>query len=220
MTTTVSTSTSTSTSSVLRLLTFVTITTFAVTDVVTFVAGDDTSRNAHFTMEFIPTFKNGLPHKCNPEEVRRMETFLGRVLADETGLTEHNVEYIEKFYEPQPHHNHMQRHHNAKVRGFDFTFDCPGVHQDDAETAIEACEESDWCRVLCRDEDVRPGHASLTQMANDLKQKLHTSSKTLELDPVHGVKCLGHTEQLDFHLMVSVSPPDNTDNNNPGAEEL
>mmetsp|Transcript_45649 Transcript_45649/g.111171 ORF Transcript_45649/g.111171 Transcript_45649/m.111171 type:complete len:212 (+) Transcript_45649:272-907(+) len=174
------------------------------------VSGDHTSRNAHFTMEFIPTFKNGLPHKCSEPEIAKMETFLGQLLAKETGLEEHDVEYIEKMYEPQPHHSHMQRHQHAKIRGFDFTFDCPGVAMDHAEDAIEACEASDWCRVLCRDENVRPGHESLTEMANTLKQKLHTSSKSLEVNPIYGVKCLGHTEQLDFHLMVSVSPPENT----------
>jgi hypothetical protein len=164
------------------------------------------ARNAHFTMEFIPTFKNGLPHKCNPNEVKVMETFLGDILAKETGMVEHSVEYLDRMYDANEHRtsggsaasNHMKRHHFNKVRGFDFTFDCPtqGDHY--------SCPENDWCHVLCLDETVRPGHASLTEQASQLKDRLHRHAKTLE--GPYDIRCLGQTANLDFHLLVSVSP--------------
>jgi hypothetical protein len=147
-------------------------------------------------MEFIPTFKNGLPHKCNPSEVQIMEKFLGDLLIKETGMAEHNVEYLDQMYEADESHSPMKRHHFNKVRGFDFSMECP------ADAA--ACGSSDWCHLLCNDETVHPGHESLTTMASNLKEKLHTESKALE-GPFN-VRCLGHTEQLDFHLLVAVSP--------------
>jgi len=161
------------------------------------------AKNAHFTMEFIPTFKNGLPHKCHPDEIKVMETFLGDMLTEETGMVEHSVEYLDQMYDPNDSSttagsalHHMKRHHFSKVRGFDFTFDCP--------TQGEKCPDNDWCHVLCLDESVKPGHRSLTDRANNLKAKLHTNSKTLE--GPYNVKCLGMTDDLDFHLLVSVSP--------------
>jgi hypothetical protein len=154
------------------------------------------AKNAHFTMEFIPTFKNGLPHKCNPSEVAIMERFLGEILTTETQMVEHNVEYLDRMYETDDPNNHMKRHHFTKVRGFDFSFDCP--------TTKDQCGESDWCHVLCLDETIRPGHESVTDMATHLKNRLHSEAKTLE-GPMN-IKCLGHTEKLDFHLLVSVSP--------------
>jgi hypothetical protein len=165
----------------------------------------DATRNAHFTMEFIPTFKNGLPHKCHPDEIKIMETFLGDILVKETGMIEHSVEYLDKMYDPNDKSsgtepgsaaNHMKRHHFSKVRGFDFTFDCP--------IQGEKCPDNDWCHVLCLDESVKPGHVSLTEKATQLKEKLHTHAKTLE--GPYNVKCLGQTSDLDFHLLVSVSP--------------
>jgi len=162
------------------------------------------ARNAHFTMEFIPTFKNGLPHKCKQEEIKVMEKFLGDILAKETGMVEHSVEYLDRMYDPNEGSQasgvaaHMKRHHFSKVRGFDFTFDCPV--QDDHYS----CPDNDWCHVLCLDETVKPGHESLTEQANQLKEKLHMHAKTLE--GPYNVKCLGQTENLDFHLLVSVSP--------------
>jgi len=162
----------------------------------------DATRNAHFTMEFIPTFKNGLPHKCHPDEIKIMETFLGDILVKETGMIEHSVEYLDKMYDPNVDGedgtaaNHMKRHHFSKVRGFDFTFDCP--------IQGEQCPNNDWCHVLCLDESVKPGHESLTEKATQLKEKLHTHAKTLE--GPYNVKCLGQTADLDFHLLVSVSP--------------
>mmetsp|Transcript_15818 Transcript_15818/g.43752 ORF Transcript_15818/g.43752 Transcript_15818/m.43752 type:complete len:201 (+) Transcript_15818:253-855(+) len=164
------------------------------------------ARNAHFTMEFIPTFKNGLPHKCRPEEVKIIEKFLGDILAEETGMVEHSVQYLDNMYDAAEHHNseasaasfHLKRHHFSKVRGFDFTFDCP------TQNDHYACPDKDWCHVLCLDESVKPGHESLTQQASKLKEKLHRHSKTLE--GPYNVKCLGHTAELDFHLLVSVSP--------------
>jgi hypothetical protein len=166
----------------------------------------DATRNAHFTMEFIPTFKNGLPHKCHPDEIKIMETFLGDILVKETGMIEHSVEYLDKMYDPNEASakggevgtaaNHMKRHHFSKVRGFDFTFDCPKQG--------EKCPNNDWCHVLCLDESVKPGHESLTEKATQLKEKLHSHSKTLE--GPYNVKCLGQTSDLDFHLLVSVSP--------------
>jgi len=168
--------------------------------------GVEANRNAHFTMEFIPTFKNGLPHKCHPDEIKVMETFLGDLLAKETGMVEHSVEYLDKMYDvndssssntiPGSGASHMKRHHFSKVRGFDFTFDCP--------TQGETCPDNDWCHVLCLDESVKPGHASLTERATQLKEKLHSHAKTLE--GPYNVKCLGQTADLDFHLLVSVSP--------------
>lgn len=182
------------------------------------------ARNAHFTMEFIPTFKNGLPHKCHPDEIKMMETFLGDILAKETGMVEHAVEYLDRMYDANGDgiakgnangnannrptttttttnsaSHAMKRHLFSKVRGFDFTFDCPtqGDHY--------VCPDNDWCHVLCLDESVRPGHVSLTHQASDLKEKLHSHSKTLE-GPSYNVRCLGHTAELDFHLLVSVSP--------------
>jgi hypothetical protein len=167
----------------------------------------DATRNAHFTMEFIPTFKNGLPHKCHPDEIKIMETFLGDILVKETGMIEHSVEYLDNMYDPNADAsgdagtpgtaaNHMKRHHFSKVRGFDFTFDCPAQG--------EKCPNNDWCHVLCLDESVKPGHESLTEKATQLKEKLHSQSKTLE--GPYNVKCLGQTSDLDFHLLVSVSP--------------
>lgn len=165
------------------------------------------ARNAHFTMEFIPTFKNGLPHKCHPDEIKVMETFLGAILTKETGMVEHSVEYLEQMYDPNDgmaekdlgsSAHHMKRHHFSKVRGFDFTYDCPTQHDK------IVCGTTDWCHVLCLDETVQPGHDSLTQQATALKEKLHTQAKTLE--GPYNVKCLGHTADLDFHLLVSVSP--------------
>ena len=162
----------------------------------------DATRNAHFTMEFIPTFKNGLPHKCHPDEIKIMETFLGDILVKETGMIEHSVEYLDKMYDPNVDGedgtaaNHMKRHHFSKVRGFDFTFDCP--------IQGEQCPNNDWCHVLCLDESVKPGHESLTEKATQLKEKLHSHAKTLE--GPYNVKCLGQTADLDFHLLVSVSP--------------
>lgn len=169
-----------------------------------FVVAD--AKNAHFTMEFIPTFKNGLPHKCNAGEIKTMEKFLGDILARETGLVEHSVEYMDKMYdahESHPEHGsaaslHIKRHHFSKVRGFDFTFDCP------TQNNHYACPDNDWCHVLCLDETVKPGHESLTEQASDLREKLHAHSKTLE--GPYNIKCLGHTPDLDFHLLVSVSP--------------
>jgi len=164
------------------------------------------ARNAHFTMEFIPTFKNGLPHKCHPDEIKVMETFLGDILTKETGMVEHSVEYLDRMYDPDdasniPHgstQHHMKRHHFAKVRGFDFTFDCP------LQGERINCPSTDWCHVLCLDESVKPGHESLTNQATALKEKLHAHSKTLE--GPYNVKCLGQTTDLDFHLLISVSP--------------
>lgn len=66
---------------------------------VTMAAAVVDARNAHFTMEFIPTFKNGLPHKCRPEEIKVMETFMGDILARETGMVEHSVEYLDRMYD-------------------------------------------------------------------------------------------------------------------------
>lgn len=162
------------------------------------------ARNAHFTMEFIPTFKNGLPHKCKAEEIKVMEIFLGDILAKETGMVEHSVEYLDRMYDPDEGTKktgvaaHMQKHHFSKVRGFDFTFDCPTQH------GHYSCPDNDWCHVLCLDETVKPGHASLTVQASQLKERLHNHAKTLE--GPYNVKCLGHTPDLDFHLLVSVSP--------------
>mmetsp|Transcript_6140 Transcript_6140/g.9581 ORF Transcript_6140/g.9581 Transcript_6140/m.9581 type:complete len:181 (-) Transcript_6140:34-576(-) len=157
------------------------------------------AKTAHFTMEFIPTFKNGLPHKCKPSEVQVMEKFLGDLLSKETGMQEHNVEYLDQLYEADDSHSPMKRHHFQKVRGFDFSMECPADPK-------AHCGNSDWCHLLCNDDDAdRPnGRESLTTMASNLKDKLHAQSKTLE-GPFN-VKCLGHTEQLDFHLLVSVSP--------------
>lgn len=162
------------------------------------------ARNAHFTMEFIPTFKNGLPHKCRPEEIKVMENFLGDILAKETGMVEHSVEYLDQMYDPDEGSTasgvaaHMRRHHFNKVRGFDFTFDCP------IQQGHYSCPDNDWCHVLCLDETVKPGHESLTNQASHLKEKLHKHAKTLE--GPYNIKCLGHTADLDFHLLVSVSP--------------
>jgi len=163
------------------------------------------ARNAHFTMEFIPTFKNGLPHKCHPDEIKVMETFLGDILTKETGMVEHSVEYLDQMYDPNDSsvekgssQHHMKRHHFSKVRGFDFTFDCP------LQGEKINCPDTDWCHVLCLDESVKPGHESLTNQATALKEKLHTHSKTLE--GPYNVKCLGQTSDLDFHLLISVSP--------------
>jgi len=174
-------------------------------------------RNAHFTMEFIPTFKNGLPHKCHPDEIKTLETFLGNILTEETGMIEHNVEYLDSMYDPNDSStvagtgaHHMKRHHFSKVRGFDFTFDCPTQ-----QGGVLSCPDNDWCHVLCLDESVKPGHESLTERANNLKSKLHANSKTVE-GPAYNVKCLGQTSDLDFHLLVSVSPGDET----PTHEEL
>jgi len=166
-------------------------------------------------MEFIPTFKNGLPHKCHPTEIKVMETFLGDILAKETGMIEHSVEYLDSMYDPNDDPNtlagssahHMKRHHFSKVRGFDFTFDCPTQHGDNA---VVKCPDNDWCHVLCLDETIKPGHESLTERANHLKEKLHTHSKTVE-GPAYNVKCLGQTADLEFHLLVSVSPGDRDD---------
>lgn len=154
------------------------------------------AKNAHFTMEFIPTFKNGLPHKCNPSEVAVMEQFLGDILAGETKMEGHRVEYLDRMYETNDPTAHLKMHHFAKVRGFDFSFDCPKTQ--------ESCGDSDWCHILCLDESVRPGHETVTELATHLKDKLHVEAKTLE-GPLN-IKCLGHTEKLDFHLLVSVSP--------------
>jgi len=174
-------------------------------------------RNAHFTMEFIPTFKNGLPHKCHPDEIKTLETFLGNILAEETGMIEHSVEYLDSMYDANDSStvagtgaHHMKRHHFSKVRGFDFTFDCPTQ-----QGGVLSCPDNDWCHVLCLDESVKPGHESLTERANNLKSKLHANSKTVE-GPAYNVKCLGQTSDLDFHLLVSVSPGDET----PTREEL
>jgi len=162
------------------------------------------AKNAHFTMEFIPTFRNGLPHKCNPDEIKLMETFLGNILAKETGMVEHSVEYLDRMYDPNDGvaagaaANHMKRHHFSKVRGFDFTFDCP------SQEGHYSCPDNDWCHVLCLDESVKPGHESLTNQATNLKEKLHKHAKTLE--GPYNVKCLGQTSELDFHLLVSISP--------------
>eukprot|EP00534_Pseudo-nitzschia_fraudulenta_P003671 CAMPEP_0201124966 /NCGR_PEP_ID=MMETSP0850-20130426/18470_1 /ASSEMBLY_ACC=CAM_ASM_000622 /TAXON_ID=183588 /ORGANISM="Pseudo-nitzschia fraudulenta, Strain WWA7" /LENGTH=186 /DNA_ID=CAMNT_0047392701 /DNA_START=114 /DNA_END=674 /DNA_ORIENTATION=+ len=161
---------------------------------------------AHFTMEFIPHFKNGLPYKCKQKEIKIVEDFIGSILAEETGMVEHSVEYLEKMYEPSKESaqrglaGHMERHHAMKARGFDFTFDCP------VQAGSYFCPENDWCRVLCLDETVRPGHEELTQQAATLKEKLHLEAKILEGGP-HYVKCLGQTEKLDFHLLVSISEP-------------
>jgi len=178
-------------------------------------------RNAHFTMEFIPTFKNGLPYKCHPYEIKTLETFLGTILKEETGMIEHNVEYLDSMYDPNDSTtlegsgaHHMKRHHFSKVRGFDFTFDCPTQHGTNGDTKV-SCPDNDWCHVLCLDESVKPGHASLTERANNLKSELHAHSKTVE-GPAYNVKCLGQTSDLDFHLLVSVSPGDET----PTHEEL
>jgi len=170
------------------------------------------ARNAHFTMEFIPTFKNGLPHKCHPNEIKVIETFLGDMLAKETGMIEHSVEYLDQMYDANDssktvdeavsgssHKHHMKRHHFSKVRGFDFTFDCPAQ-----QGGKLSCPDNDWCHVLCLDESVKPGHASLTERASQLKEKLHSHSQTLA--GPYNVKCLGQTADLDFHLLVSVSP--------------
>jgi len=174
-------------------------------------------RNAHFTMEFIPTFKNGLPHKCHPDEIKTLETFLGNILTKETGMIEHNVTYLDSMYDPNDSTtlegsgaHHMKRHHFSKVRGFDFTFDCPTQ-----QGGVLSCPDNDWCHVLCLDESVKPGHESLTERANNLKSRLHANSKTVE-GPGYNVKCLGQTSDLDFHLLVSVSPGDET----PTHEEL
>ena len=168
------------------------------------ISGVD-AKNAHFTMEFIPTFKNGLPHKCRPEEIKVIETFLGDILTKETGMVEHSVEYLDKMYDPDEGSSsasgvaaHLKRHHFSEVRGFDFTFDCP------VQEGHYSCPENDWCHVLCLDETVKPGHESLTEQASGLKERLHTHAKTLE--GPYNVKCLGHTADLDFHLLVSVSP--------------
>jgi len=167
------------------------------------ISGVD-AKNAHFTMEFIPTFKNGLPHKCNPDEVKVMEKFLGDILAKETGMVEHSVEYLDRMYDPNDGAAvsgvaaHMKRHHFSKVRGFDFTFDCP------IQDNHYSCPDNDWCHVLCLDETVKPGHESLTQQATHLKERLHQHAKTLE--GPYNIKCLGQTADLDFHLLVSVSP--------------
>jgi len=168
-------------------------------------------RNAHFTMEFIPTFKNGLPHKCHPDEIKTLETFLGTILTKETGMIEHNVTYLDSMYDPNDSTtlegsgaHHMKRHHFSKVRGFDFTFDCPTQ-----QGGVLSCPDNDWCHVLCLDESVKPGHESLTERANNLKSKLHATSKIVE-GPAYNVKCLGQTSDLDLHLLVSVSPGDET----------
>jgi len=167
------------------------------------ISGVD-AKNAHFTMEFIPTFKNGLAHKCRPEEIKVMETFLGDILTKETGMVEHSVEYLDKMYDPDDQSSasgvaaRLKQHHFSKVRGFDFTFDCP------VQEGHYSCPENDWCHVLCLDETVKPGHESLTKQASELKERLHTHAKTLE--GPYNVKCLGHTADLDFHLLVSVSP--------------
>jgi len=178
-------------------------------------------RNAHFTMEFIPTFKNGLAHKCHPDEIKTLEIFLGKILTEETGMIEHNVEYLDSMYDPNDSTTvegsgayHMKRHHFSKVRGFDFTFDCPTQHGTNGDTKV-SCPDNDWCHVLCLDESVKPGHESLTERANNLKSKLHANSKTVE-GPAYNVKCLGQTSDLDFHLLVSVSPGEET----PTHEEL
>jgi len=183
---------------------------FALTPTTTSLKVVQAARNAHFTMEFIPTFKNGLPHKCHPDEIKVMEMFLGDILAKETGMVEHSVEYLDQMYDPNETKNsnaaqggttashHMKRHHFSKVRGFDFTFDCP------KQGLNEKCPDNDWCHVLCLDESVKPGHESLTVRANRLKETLHEKSKTLE--GPYNIKCLGHTSDLDFHLLVSVSP--------------
>jgi len=167
------------------------------------------ARNAHFTMEFIPTFKNGLPHKCHPDEIKTLEEFFGTILTHTTGMVEHRVEYLEQMYDPNEASagagsssaaaQHMKRHHFSKVRGFDFTYDCPTQHEK------IVCGTTDWCHVLCLDETVQPGHESLTNQATALKETLHAQAKTLETGP-HKVTCLGHTADLDFHLLVSVSP--------------
>jgi hypothetical protein len=162
------------------------------------------AKNAHFTMEFIPTFKNGLPQKCRDDEIKVMEKFLGDILAKETGMVEHSVKYLDKMYNPDEGSSmagvaaHLKRHHFSKVRGFDFTFDCP------IQEGHYSCPENDWCHVLCLDETVKPGHESLTKQASELKERLHTQAKRLE--GPYNVKCLGHTADLDFHLLVSVSP--------------
>lgn len=192
------------------------------------------ARNAHFTMEFIPTYKNGLPYKCNANEIKTIELFLGDILAKETGMVKHSVEYLDRMYDSDTNSNDnsngksaasraLKNHHFSKVRGFDFTFDCPV--QDDHY----ACPDNDWCHVLCLDETVKPGHESLTEQASHLKEKLHSQAKTLEGGNAdananangntngntntntngpndYNVKCLGHTAELDFHLLVSVSP--------------
>jgi len=172
-------------------------------------------RNTHFTMEFIPTFKNGLPHKCHPEEIKTMESFLGKILTKETGMIKHSVEYLDAMYDPNDSTtvegssaHHLKRHHFSKVRGFDFTFDCPTQHGTNGDTKV-SCPDNDWCHVLCLDETVKPGHESLTERANNLKSKLHANSKTVE-GPAYNVKCLGQTSDLDLHLLVSVSPGDET----------
>jgi len=162
------------------------------------------AKNAHFTMEFTPTFKNGLPRKCKQEEIKLMETFLGDILAKETGMVEHSVEYLDRMYDPDDGPAttglaaHMKKHHFSKVRGFDFNFDCP------VQEGHYSCPDNDWCHVLCLDETVKPGHEALTKQADELKKKLHKHAKTLE--GPYGVKCLGHTQDLDFDLLVSVSP--------------
>ena len=146
------------------------------------------ARNAHFTMEFIPTFKNGLPHKCRPEEIKIMEKFLGDILTKETGMVEHSVEYLDQMYDPNDGAQvtgiaaHMKRHHFSKVRGFDFTFDCP------MQDNHYSCPDNDWCHVLCLDETVKPGHESLTEQAAELKERLHEHAKTLEAFLLMGLK--------------------------------
>lgn len=178
-------------------------------------------RNAHFTMEFIPTFKNGLPHKCHPDEIKKLEMFLGNILTKETGMIEQSVEYLDAMYDPNDSStvegsgaHHLKRHHFSKVRGFDFTFECPPQHGTNGDTKV-SCPDNDWCHVLCLDESVKPGHVSLTERATHLKETLHSHSKTVE-GPAYNVKCLGHTAELEFHLLVSVSPGDAT----PTHEEL
>jgi len=162
------------------------------------------AKNAHFTMEFIPTYKNGLPHKCKAEEIKVMEKFLGDILAKETGMVEHSVEYLDRMYDADEGRelsgvaSHMKRHHFSKVRGFDFTFDCP------VQEGHYSCPDNDWCHVLCLDETVKPGHETLTDQAAHLKERLHEHAKTLE--GPYNIKCLGQTENLDFHLLVSISP--------------
>jgi hypothetical protein len=149
------------------------------------------AKRAHFTIEFVPTYRKGRRGrtKCTKEDIFVIQYILADVIQKDTGFAEPDRQkYLDKEY------------NGGWNPGFDFTYECPS-----------SCEEStssskkEWCEILCeQDRRYHMGHALLEDLAKDLKDTLHRSSKGM--DGPFNVNCLGVGSKLDLHLRVSVSP--------------